>query len=466
MKNKLTAFISYSSKDEENAIEIRNLLVEKGFDCWMAPDSIPPGSDYAKEIPNGIEESGAFLLLLSINSQSSVWVPKELCYALEKRKIVIPFKMDNCEMTKQFSFLLSNVQMVNSCDSVDLLHILKRIDEMPYERSKSKTKPNTEEIQYYGPERKTYSWVNRAQYATFNSIIDNPEYGDERYFVKIREVIKGKSTDYDTNIIIRPGHKYEVSIFYHNNADPKTVAKEAVGIADGVAVRSSFPKKLNANEQGVVSAYINASDTDPIEIWAKAFVKSEKECYLRYIPGSATIHNNGELNGICPGADYLFGLGSMLGFNLFSGLMPGGYEYAGKITYQLFADFPDYEISIKATYIKSEYDNDIYSVKVSYENVGSMDQLNVVVQAHLETSVHYETGSSILNNNNNVDGKKVNDDIISEQGMNIGNYAGGSGWAWLTFKVSVSSIRNEKTKIGVLVSTADGNKSVYTYLEQ
>lgn len=463
MKDKLTAFISYSSKDEGEAIEIRNLLLEKGFDCWMAPDSIPPGSDYAKEIPNGIEESGAFLLLLSLNAQSSVWVPKELCYALEKRKIVVPLKMDNCEMTKQFSFLLSNVQIVTSCDSVNLFNILKKINEMPDDEVENKNESVSNVIQYYGPERRTYSWVNRAQYATFNSIIDNPEYGDERYFVKIREVIEGKSTAYKTNIIIRPGHKYEVSIFYHNNADPKTVAKKAIGIADGTAVRSSFPKKLNANEQGVVSAHIVASDTDPIEIWAKAFVKSEKDCYLRYIPGSALIHNKGKLHGSNPGPDFLFGVGSLIGFNNFSGLLPGGYEYAGRITYQLFADFPDFDGSIKCSYLNSKDDKDVYAIRVRYENIGSMDQTNVVVRAILSTSTHYKLESTILNNNNTVN-RMVNDDIVANHGINIGDYAGGSGWAQLEFKVIVPSVRNEKIKVGALISTTDGNKTVFCYI--
>ena len=65
-------FISYSSKDFETANVIRNYLNDICF-VWMAPFSIPAGSNYAEEIPKAIEASSTFVLLLSLNSIKSKW---------------------------------------------------------------------------------------------------------------------------------------------------------------------------------------------------------------------------------------------------------------------------------------------------------------------------------------------------------------------------------------------------------
>lgn len=88
-------FISYSSKDYAIATKIRNKLRENNINCWMAPDSIPGGSDYAHEIPSAIESCDYFLIALSENSQQSVWVPKELDLAITAKKTVLPIIIDS-----------------------------------------------------------------------------------------------------------------------------------------------------------------------------------------------------------------------------------------------------------------------------------------------------------------------------------------------------------------------------------
>ena len=53
-------FISYSSVEYATALQIRSALESNRIDCWMAPESIPPGSDYADEIQGAIEGSDFF----------------------------------------------------------------------------------------------------------------------------------------------------------------------------------------------------------------------------------------------------------------------------------------------------------------------------------------------------------------------------------------------------------------------
>ena len=310
----------------------------------------------------------------------------------------------------------------------------------------------------WGPDRKTFTWDDPAPYATFNSITDNPGVGDERNFVQVREV--GQDY-YQDEVTLEAGKTYEVYIYYHNNADAHEVGKTAIGIADGAAVKSSFPAMVKSGEKATVTATLFASDTDPLAVWDGAYLNPSQDLYLRYVPGTATIHNGGALNGQSIGPDYLFGDGALLGYNQFSGILPGCNEYAGYITYQIFADAPGFDISKSvvgdSTIVKK---GDIVTFKVRYENTGTMDQTNVVIKDTLPDTLQYVTGSAKLYNNNNPDGTAVNDDIITENGMNIGDYAGSTGWAEVTYQVMVNDNVNCADEItnNVTVSTNDGNK--------
>ena len=100
-------FISYSSKNLKQAHNIRTYLEAQGISCWMAPESIPAGSNYTKEIPVAIRDCRVFLLLLSHHSLKSDWVLKELDTALSKKKYVVPFMLEDCALTDEFEFLLA-----------------------------------------------------------------------------------------------------------------------------------------------------------------------------------------------------------------------------------------------------------------------------------------------------------------------------------------------------------------------
>lgn len=210
-------------------------------------------------------------------------------------------------------------------------------------KTKSRITDNNEYIglqPQFGPTREVFTWKKRANYAVFNSIIDNPSWGDERYFVKIREYIEGENTPLCSSIKLKKGREYEVVIYYHNNSDPDSVGKKAIGISDGSAVRSSFPDVVRPEKEQYIFASIFASDTIPLEVWARAFVYSDETCLLHYVPDTAVFHNSGLLNKKSVGNMYLFGNGALIGFNKISGLIPGGDEYAGYISYRFLVESP------------------------------------------------------------------------------------------------------------------------------
>ena len=107
-----SVFISYSSRETAEARKVKDLLEKEGISCWMAPESIPAGSDYGNEIANAIRTADFVVVMLSANSQSSKWVSKEVDFALKYDRTVIPFQLDDSELTPAFDFRLTDVQRI------------------------------------------------------------------------------------------------------------------------------------------------------------------------------------------------------------------------------------------------------------------------------------------------------------------------------------------------------------------
>lgn len=105
-------FVSYSSKDTDIVNYIVAKLRDMNIPYWKAPEMIPAGSSYAKEIPKAIQNCQIVLLILSSSSQESIWVEKEIDSAICNRKVIIPFQIEEMELNDTFRFYLNNVQTV------------------------------------------------------------------------------------------------------------------------------------------------------------------------------------------------------------------------------------------------------------------------------------------------------------------------------------------------------------------
>ena len=110
-------FISYSTKNLDIAESIKTELEKNEISCWMAPYSIPSGSDYSVEIFDAIANCKVFVLILSEQSMKSQYVPKELDLAIANCKIVLPFQIDDRKLEKNFAMYLANVQIYHAGSS-------------------------------------------------------------------------------------------------------------------------------------------------------------------------------------------------------------------------------------------------------------------------------------------------------------------------------------------------------------
>jgi len=83
-------FISYSRRDLAFAQKIVDELAENKLDVWVDWKSIPEGEDWEQEIYLGIEESDAFLFLISPGSVVSEMCNKEIAHAVKNGKRILP----------------------------------------------------------------------------------------------------------------------------------------------------------------------------------------------------------------------------------------------------------------------------------------------------------------------------------------------------------------------------------------
>ncbi len=103
-------FISYRSLEFVEADWVRKRLEENGIRCWMAPDSIRGGMDYAEEINEAIKNCDVLVLILSKSAQQSIQIPRELTLAIDHLKPILPFQIENCDLIGGFEYRLANIQ--------------------------------------------------------------------------------------------------------------------------------------------------------------------------------------------------------------------------------------------------------------------------------------------------------------------------------------------------------------------
>lgn len=75
-------FLSYKSEDEEWVRRLKQALVERGLRVWLDRDEIRPGDRFVRALENGIETSGAVVMIVSPESLRSEWVRDEYERAL------------------------------------------------------------------------------------------------------------------------------------------------------------------------------------------------------------------------------------------------------------------------------------------------------------------------------------------------------------------------------------------------
>jgi len=318
----------------------------------------------------------------------------------------------------------------------------------------------------WGPDRPTYTTANPANHVTFNSITDNPAYGDERIFVRIKEAGAANST-YGDDATLVGGKEYEVYVYYHNNAKSSLNASGA-GVAKDVKLRMEMPATVKAGQTAAINGYISASNATPGTVYDETGGTASSDIALRYVPNSAVIHNFGASNGQkLP--DTMMTTGASLGFDSLNGVVPGCNEYSGYVVFRIKADQPNFTVektvakSGQSTYSESVnvQPGEKVDYKIKYKNVGTTQQDNVIIADTLPQGVKYVAGSTHVSNaKTNNQWSKVDSDEIVKGGINTGSYAS-NGAVYVKFTAIVEGVCGVNATLinSASANTANGSKS-------
>ncbi len=316
----------------------------------------------------------------------------------------------------------------------------------------------------WGPNRTTFTQENPANYVTFNSITNNPKWGDERNFMRIRDVANGETFRDTANL--QAGKKYEVIVLYHNNAKTSLNASGA-GIAQNAFARTEIPALVRSgNADTKAMSYVGASNANPTSVYDHISFSNQttSDIALRYLPGTAKITSNGAVNGQTISEDIFGTNGTKIGYDALNGSLPGCDQYSGYITYQLVADSPSFTFAkdVRIAGAK-EWKDSITAPKgakieyrLSYKNTGTTEQKNVVMKDVLPKGLNYINGQTDVINSSNPSGKRVGDGINGD-GVNVGSYATGSN-VFLYLFATVDAAPCTVLTNTASVETANGNR--------
>ena len=107
-------FISYSSKDNNIAYDVCNLLEMNGLQCWIAPRDIPTGSNAISEIAKGINDSSLTVVIFSKNYMNSNFASNELKMAFDKEKPILAIKVDDTLPEGDMKFYLKTQHWIDA----------------------------------------------------------------------------------------------------------------------------------------------------------------------------------------------------------------------------------------------------------------------------------------------------------------------------------------------------------------
>ncbi len=106
-------FISYSSKNQEEAKKVCTLLEENGNRCFFAPRDIAPGHGYAGDIIKAIEKSNLVILIMTQHAVNSVQVLREINAAVSRGKKIIPLKYEEVTLNDDMQYYLGVSQWID-----------------------------------------------------------------------------------------------------------------------------------------------------------------------------------------------------------------------------------------------------------------------------------------------------------------------------------------------------------------
>ena len=296
----------------------------------------------------------------------------------------------------------------------------------------------------WGPNRATFTVKNPAPYVTFNSITDNPNYGDERNFVTIKDAANTNNGGWTDEINVQAGKEYYVRMYVHNNA-----AENLNLVAENVTAKFNLPSHEAKRIQ--IDGYLSSSNANPGQVWDQAVFNGANNFSLDYVEGSARYNNNVFTGNGATLSDNVVSNGATLGYDKLDGKIPGCFKYDGFVTFKVKALENNFDVqkTVRKTDSTDKTFKESVAVKpgdkvdyqIYFKNTGNTQLKEVVVKDILPAGVTYVPGTTHLYNSS---GNRVVADGIAGGGIIIGGYMP-NGDAYMKFTAQVAN--NDKLPV-------------------
>ena len=424
-------FVSYAHSDSNIVFPIIEILQNNGYRVWY-DEGLQVGNDWRDELAERINCCHAFIFMQTKQSLNSEYCKQEVYAADSKRNKrksksggkenslpILTIKLEESEATGGLQLVLAPNQKVSGINA--------SANEIAQELISSKQlEPCREQFRYvegvnWGPARKGYYFDNRPNYAVFNSIIDNPSFGDERHFLSIT----GPTQTVGEHLIaIIPGNTYTVEIHYFNDGRPESNAS-GMGYAQKAKIIVNLPERIIANKPEILQANILTTTGEHKKTWDQVALCCTEDVLIKYVSASLIISNYGKLNGTILSTE-LFTSGDYIGYNKLSGIIPAGMQFSGVIRFK-FDAIPAKSIAFERTVSVdkklfanhvSVFPGDTLTFRITINN-NHFDDINVTFRDELPEGLELIPDSTMLYAFPNIEGQKLSDHFISN-GVNIG----------------------------------------------
>mgnify|MGYP002512807214 FL=1 len=133
-ENKYDVFISYSRKDYNEVKAFVDMLKERipTLEVWMDLEGITAADEFDEKIITAIDASSYVIFAMSPNSNSvgensSKWTKKELVYAKNTGKKVIPILLKDASLNSWFLFEFGRTDCIDNSNKYQTEKLLKNI---------------------------------------------------------------------------------------------------------------------------------------------------------------------------------------------------------------------------------------------------------------------------------------------------------------------------------------------------
>jgi uncharacterized repeat protein (TIGR01451 family)/LPXTG-motif cell wall-anchored protein len=329
----------------------------------------------------------------------------------------------------------------------------------------------------WGPNRETFTIEEPSNHVQFNSITNNPNIGDERNFVGVRETTAANV--WHDDMTVQPGKEYYVRMYVHNNA-----AANLGLVAENVKAKVNLPTTTGKSVQvnGFVSATNVGADKSGnkgayAEVYDHATFNSTTDFNLAYVSGSLKYENNKFGANGTPLPESIFtSAGASLGYDKLDGKIPGCFQYAGYVTFKVkpqFAKTTNFELTKKVSKHGANQWVENYAAQpgekvdfiLNYKNTGEVRHDAVTFRDTLPTGLthvqddaakNYGTWSNASTKNAAITTKN----LTNGTGVNVGSYLPGAN-AYTIFTAQVDAKDKLKCGDNVLVNKGKVNTGGY-----